>query len=255
MNNTEIIRQKLIEQINHHLDGLKDKIIADFSKESFEREIADLDSDPVYNTFYLNCAEYAFIRKFGRISISIGRRLGEIYDKIPRYIAQIVFEIPENKIAPKMRGKIELDTCLPFEYLSATDKDKVISKTKEFCGNIEIKNGVGIEIRYNFNPNDSSRLRKDVDMATYLIEEGLCPIYLIYSSISPRDEAIARLKRAGWNFLVGDSALHYTSQLYGVDMTSILREEEIASNIKNKINKIMKELFTSYGYIILKEKY
>lgn len=162
---------------------LKKRLISDFGRTAFEKEISKLKSDPIYSKFHLACEEYALIRLMGRLSVSIGRRLGEIYDKIPRLIAQTAFDIPPNKIAPKMGGKLELDTCLPFDIISSNNKRHIVKVLKKYIQK-QYQNGVGIEVRYNFNPNDSARLRKDIDMINYLIKEKLTPIYLIFSSIS-----------------------------------------------------------------------
>ncbi len=241
------VEEHLIEQIRHHLNGLKEKIILDFSEKSFSKEIASLKSDPIYSKFHLASQEYALIRLMGRISVSIGRRLGEIYDKLPRIIAQSVFKIPPDKISPKMGGKLELDTCLPFNCLSDRDKKHVQKIVKKYASKQHEK-GIGIEIRYNFNPNDSARLRKDVDMVNYLIEEKLTPIYLIFSSTSPRDEAIARLKRAGWQFIVGQDAFDFSKELYRIDMAKILEKDLISAEISKKINEIMEALFSSFAF-------
>ncbi|MFQ5825610.1 MAG: hypothetical protein ACE5JB_16350, partial [bacterium] len=158
MDKKKLIQDKLILQLDHHLTGLKEKIMQDFSKKSFEQEVASLKSDPIYPKFNLSSEEYALIRLMGRVSISIGRRLGEIYDKIPRLIAQKAFNISEERIAPKMGGKLELDTCLPFDAISDLDKRHIENTVSSFTKK-KYSNGAGIEVRYNFNPNDSSRLR------------------------------------------------------------------------------------------------
>ncbi|MHB8523462.1 MAG: hypothetical protein ACYDH9_22265 [Limisphaerales bacterium] len=130
------------------------------------------------------------------MSISIGRRLGEIYDKIPRFVAAARFNVPEKDVAPMLKN-LELDIGLRFSKLSAADVQHIKSVAKKFTGKSAEGKGIGIEIRYNFNPNDSARLRKDCDMARYVRGEGFFPIYLVFSGISPRAEAIARLTRAG----------------------------------------------------------
>jgi len=252
--NNDLIEKKLIEQINRHLDGLKSKIVNDFSKNSFEEEIEKLKSDIVYSCFSLSNDKYALIRLMGRVSVSIGRRLGEIYDKIPRLIAQIVFDIPEEEIAPKIGNRLELDICLPFDSISKANKT-FISKTLK---NYKIKekiNGVGIEIRYNFNPNDSARLRKDVDMVNLLLENKLSPIYIIFSSISPRVDAISRLERAGWQFLIGEQAFNFSNSLFGIDIIDILNKEKIKKEINENINAIMDSLYQSYAFQTIKNNY
>ncbi len=248
------IAARFIEQLKHHLQGLTAKIVDDFSKESFEKELSDLSSDSIYSKFNLNTREYALIRKMGRISISIGRRLGEIYDKLPRLIASSAFNIPIEEIAPKIGGKLELDTCIAFSSISMADQAHVIAVTNKHTGE-KPKKGIGIEVRYNFNPNDSARLRKDVDMAQYLVKAGLLPVYLVFSSISPRDEAIARLKRAGWIFLIGKSALAFTKELYCVDLLKLLDQKEVKETIKKQTTELMKNLYLSYAFKVVAEKY
>lgn len=248
------IERKFTEQLEHHLQGLIAKIKEDFSKSSFDAEISDLKGDPLYPKFGLDTMEYALIRKMGRISISVGRRLGEIYDKIPRLIAQNAFNIPEDKIAPKMGGKIELDTCLSYDIISNEDKRHISSIVERYVKKTPTS-GVGIEIRYNFNPNDSARLRKDEDMARFIKEAGLLPIYLIFSSISPRDEAIARLKRAGWEFIVGNDALNFSSDLYGIDMLKLFDNGVIKQTIESKIKELMDALFLSHAFSTVVKHY
>lgn len=243
---TQTIEDKFIKELKHHLDGLREKVEGDFNNDAFEKELLALKSDPIYPAFNLATDEYTLIRLMGRISVSIGRRLGEIYDKIPRLIAKTSFDIPAERCAPKMGGKLELDICIPFDVLTEDKRKHVISTTLPYTKKVN-KNGLGIEIRYNFNPNDSARLRKDVDMVNYLKEDDLTPIYLIFSSISPRDEAIARLKRAGWIFIVGEDAVKYAHKLFRLDMAGILNKETVRSEIEKEINSIMKSLYTSYG--------
>ncbi len=224
--------------------GWKDKVAEDFSTESVQRELDALRKDPVYATFFLASREYVMVRLIGRMSISIGRRLGEIYDKVPRLIAQARFALSKDQVAPKMGGNLELDVCIPFALVSQEDRAHAIATAKK---HLELKapvaKGLGIEIRYNFNPNDSARLRKDVDMAGYLKEAGLTPIYLIFAENSPRDEAIARLKRAGWNFLVGREGLNFMSELVGVDINSFLTRPAVAQEIEREMGEMTMSIF------------
>src|SRR5690606_11262645 len=97
-------------------------------------------------------------------------------------------------------------------------------------------------------PNDSARLRKDVDMAGYVQAEGLFPLYLIYSAISPRDEAIARLTRAGWRFLQGADASDFTTQLFGADFLGILERPEVRSKVHEEVRELMSSIFTSHAF-------
>jgi len=257
MNNyhDKMIEEHLIKQLDHHLDGLKEKIIGDFSKSSFESEIEALKNDSLYPKFAMATGEYVLIRFMGRMSISIGRRIGEIYDKIPRLIAQKVFDIPTDRIAPKMGGKLELDTCLPFDIISDHGRNHIAEVVKKYIKTSPAKNGIGIEIRYNFNPNDSSRLRKDEAMANHLINDMLTPVYLIFSSISPRADAISRLERAGWTFIIGENARRFSQDLYGINISTILEKESVNTTITHRVNEIMGILYSSYAFRQIADKY
>ena len=145
---------------------------------------------------------------------------------------------------------LELDIALRSNLLSDADKAHIQQITAKMSG--EAYSGIGIEIRSNFNPNDSSRLRKDVDVASKLSAAGLFPVYLIFSSLSPRDDAIARLKRAGWSFKQGQEALEFLNELLGVDISSILSDPIIASKTKSKTSEIMKSIFKSDAFKSLK---
>lgn len=245
---TRIVERRFLNSIKHHIQGWKDKIAKDFSIENYEAELAALKGDPVYRKFAFDTPEYVLIRLIGRMSISIGRRLGEIYDKLPRYVASARFGINADAVAEKFNG-LELDIGLRFSLLESEDDVRAIQKLVDpFIGEIPNVNGLGIEIRYNFNPNDSARLRKDVDMCGYLQESGLVPIYLIYSSISPRNDAISRLTRAGWIFMQGDQAASFTNSLFGVDFLGLLERPDIKEEIHNEIRSLLKEIFTSDAF-------
>jgi len=240
------IEKRFIEEIRHHLSGWAEKVDEDFSQKSFEHELNNLNGDSIYKDFCFDTASYVAIRKLGRMSISIGRRLGEIYDKIPRFVAAARFDLTSEQVKEKFNN-LELDICLRNEFLSEEHKKHLNDTCQKYIENenIENKNGAGIEIRYNFNPNDSARLRKDVDMVNYLIEDDLLPIYLIFSSISPRDEAIKRLKNAGWNFLIGNDGINFMHDLLSVDFQSILQKEYVRKEIKNAIKDFMKKIYQS----------
>lgn len=238
--------RRFLAAIHHHISGWKQKIKADFGKECYEGELSKLAGDPVYAKFAFDCPEYVLVRLMGRMSISVGRRLGEIYDKIPRFVASARFDVEPEKVAEKFNG-LELDIGLRYEFLSKDDC-KFLAGILARLGADGTETGVGIEIRYNFNPNDSSRLRKDVDMATYVKAEGLFPLYLIYSAISPRDEAIARLTRAGWHFLQGRQASDFTTELFGADFLGILERPEIREVVHEEIRELMGSIFTSYAF-------
>jgi len=243
---TQRIEQRFIEEIRHHLSGWAEKVDEDFCQKSFEDELSNLNGDSIYKDFCFDTASYVAIRKLGRMSISIGRRLGEIYDKIPRFVAAARFDLTSEQVKEKFKN-LELDICLRNVFLSEEHKKHLNETCQKYIENGETKskNGIGIEIRYNFNPNDSARLRKDVDMVTYLLEADLLPIYLIFSSISPRDEAIKRLTNAGWIFLVGDQAINFMHDLLSVDFQSILQEENVRNEIKTAIKDFMKKIYQS----------
>lgn len=245
MNNR--VEDRLIESIKHQLNGLADKVSRDFCENNFNQELESLKSDPVYEKFSFDRAEYVLIRFMGRISISIGRRLGEIYDKIPRFAAVARFNLSQQQIAPILEG-LELDTCLKLDNLSDDDKTHVKEVYKKYIGKDLNTNGIGIEIRYNFNPNDSSRLRKDVRMGQLLVQQNLTPIYLVFSSISPRQDAISRLTTNGWTFLIGNNAINFITELLGVEIQSILDKPEVKEEIKQTVDMIMKSLLESYAF-------
>lgn len=241
------LEQQFISHLRHHLKGWRQKVIADFSQESFDAELAALNSDPIYPKFHFNSADYVNIRFMGRMSISIGRRIGEIYDKVPRLLAAARYNLKPTQVAPKFDG-LELDIGLNFSEIKPSDCEFVQNICEKYTGIRPAASGVGIEIRYNFNPNDSSRLRKDVDMANKLISHNLLPIYLVFSAISPRDEAIARLKRAGWYFLVGQEGLDFATELLGMDLSSVLERPAISREIKSEIDGMMDDIKSSYAF-------
>lgn len=185
----------------------------------------------------------------GRMSISIGRRLGEIYDKIPRVAAQARYNLSKEQVAAKFSG-LELDIGLQYKHISSEDREYVNSVLSEHFQkqNFDRFSGIGIEIRYNFNPNDSSRLRKDDKMAQLLIENNLYPIYLIFSTISPREEAIARLTRSGWNFLIGKDASDFSKDILGLDIETIMEDSAIKDMIETEVKSMMSDIFTSFAF-------
>lgn len=241
------LEQQFINHLRHHLSGWRAKVTEDFSKENYETELAALNSDPVYPKFHLNSPEYVIVRFMGRVSISIGRRLGEIYDKVPRLLAAARYNLSPSQVAPKF-DRLELDIGLRFSQVSSTDQRYIRDICAKYFSDGLASGGIGIEIRYNFNPNDSSRLRKDEDMAEKLITNNLTPIYLIFSSISPRDEAIARLKRAGWTFIVGQQGLDFATELLGMDLSSILERPAVSSEIKSEVDGMMMDIKNSFAF-------
>lgn len=246
---SERVKARFLQELQHHLDGWRAKVTKDFGEENFNEELRLLNSDPLYPKFNFATADYVNIRFMGRMSISIGRRLGEIYDKVPRFLVGARFGLAPAVVAPVIDG-LELDICLEFARLKADDRIVALAELAKIFPNVNFSNyrGLGIEIRYNFNPNDSSRLRKDVVMSENLIKEGLFPIYLIFSSISPRDEAIKRLTVAGWNFVVANAASNLSANLFGLDLSTILDVPEVKILIKNEIDAMMADLKNSHSF-------
>lgn len=240
------VEEKFVNTVKEHLQGIKDKIENDFSKQNFESELKELQNDDVYSSFFLDSKEYVLIRLMGRLSVSIGRRLGEIYDKTPRFAAAARFGLEPSQVAEKFDG-LEIDVAIRYALLSKQDMKKVKKVIKEYFGDINFKNGVGIEIRYNFNPNDSSRLRKDVRMGKLVEKSDMLPIYLIFSGISPRDDAISRLTREGWNFLVAEDAIKFTKDILGLDLTKALNNDKFKKEIKKESEQIKKLLHNSFA--------
>lgn len=241
------IEERFLEELRGHISGWHRKATQDFSEESFSRELKSLSGDAVYRDFGFARPEYVLVRLMGRMSISIGRRLGEIYDKIPRFITAARFGLSSSDVVEKFGG-LELDVALRMNKLSSDDAAHVQEVISQWFDEDSIAEGLAIEIRYNFNPNDSARLRKDVQMAELALEEGLFPIYLIFSGISPREDAIKRLTRGGWNFLSGSDANTFMTQLINMDIAVILRQPSIMSEIENDVGRVMEAMFTSHAF-------
>lgn len=237
--------QRFLDALDRHLQGWADKIARDFSSANLKAKVAKLQGDKLYHGLGFDTPEYALVRLVGRMSISVGRRLGEIYDKVPRFVAAARFGLQPSQVAEKFDG-LELDISLRGDFLKADDKKHITNIVSNISN--EKCSGIGIEIRYNFNPNDSARLRKDVDVADKLKAAGLLPVYLIFSSISPRDDAIARLKRGGWHFFQGQDALTFLYDLLGVDINSVLADPVIADRTRAKTNQLMQSIFDSDAF-------
>ena len=236
--------KRFIDQLRHHLEGWQQKARHDFSKGNFDDELAKLSVDPVYAKFHLATPEYVLIRLMGRMSVSIGRRLGEIYDKVPRLAAQSRFGVSKDSIVTKFNN-LELDIRLQLSEFTSDDQMHAIDVVRRHLNGMELSSytGAGIEIRYNFNPNDSSRLRKDKELAAILISESYLPIYLVFAENSPRmGDAVASLRRAGWNFLVGVEALDFMADLVGFDITEVLDRPDVSSEIEIEVSKLMAEV-------------
>ena len=176
----QLIENRFLEELSHHMEGLKIKVNHELCEENYWNELSALQGDRVYSQFGLARPEYVLIRFMGRISVSIGRRLGEIYDKIPRFVASARFGIDIKEISPKLNG-LELDMGLQFQDISMEDVNEVRGVTSRYVTLPPNTEGIGIEIRYNFNPNDSARLRKDEEMGEYVLDQRLVPIYLVFS--------------------------------------------------------------------------
>lgn len=242
----EKTKARFIQLLRRALQGWQDKVDNDFSGTNAAQELNRLRSDPVYSQFGLASNGYVLIRLMGRMSISIGRRLGELYDNLPKYVAAARFGLTPSDVAAKISG-LNLDVLIPFRLLIDEDRRLALTATEAATGVTvdPARKGLGIEIRYNFNPNDSARLRKDVSMAEGLIAEDLVPIYLVFSGISPRAEAIARLKRAGWLFLIADDAAAYTKELLGLDLASLLSGADVQDEVRVATDGIMSAIVRS----------
>jgi len=240
------IQTRFLAELRHHFQGWLEKATADSSEAGFHEELESLRADQLYSSFGLATPEYALVRIMGRLSISIGRRLGEIYDKIPRFVTSARFNLAAEDVAPKF-DNLQLDVCIPLDSLQAEDRRHVRDAMAHHVPSARNYTGVAIEIRYNFNPNDSSRLRKDVHMAELLQGEALAPVYLIFSTISPRNEAIARLTRAGWIFLIGEPAAQFMNDLIGMDIQTILASDAVHQEVTIEMARIMRIVYESYA--------
>jgi hypothetical protein len=239
-------RERFLLALRHHFKGWIAKATQEFGEASYAKELAALRGDQLYEQFGFAIPEYVLIRFMGRMSISVGRRLGEIYDKVPRAVAAARFNIGEGDATGEYGDDdLRLDMRIPMSLLSEDDRQHVLSTVETHLPGTAVTGGLAIEIRYNFNPNDSARLRKDDHFAQLLAADGLTPIYLIFSSISPRDEAIARLQRAGWKFLIGDAASRFTTDLTTMDLGSILKEPVVQAEVQREVGAIMNAIFNS----------
>jgi hypothetical protein len=251
VNPTEV-EHRFLAAVKHHLDGWRIKVTEDFSIRSYKEELKLLRNDPVYSEFALDSPEYVLTRLVGRMSISIGRRLGEIYDKIPRFVASARFGITPKQVAKKFDG-LELDICLRYLDVSDEDQQHLKGTIKALGADPDQFKGIGIEIRYNFNPNDAARLAKDRKMAAKLKTAKLFPVYLIYSTSSPRNEAIRSLKRAGWTFLQGKDASDFTTRLFAIDFRALMKKKKIWGEVKAEVREIMRGIFESKAFEQIKK--
>ena len=240
------MRSHMIESLRWHCEGWKAKVQQDFSANSYANELESLRGDDVYRLFSFDRPEYVLIRLMGRMSISIGRRLGEIYDKLPRLAAAARFNLSMDEVVQKISG-LEVDIALRKEDLSHSDQihlDDLLSSRF----NTNSSGGLAVEIRYNFNPNDSARLRKDEELAGLVVTEGYFPVYLVFSTISPRQDAISRLGRAGWHFLIGAEASEFMRDLLGVDLNDFLRSTSLKGEVHEEVSQLMAQIFESIAF-------
>lgn len=235
--------------LRHHLQGWKEKVEGDFCELSHNVELQGLSTDPVYSRFHLATSEYIFVRLMGRMSISIGRRLGELYDKIPRIAAQARYNLTRDQVVVKFGG-LELDVGLTLTHLSAADAEHLRGVCSSYIGiDLFQFRGLAIEIRYNFNPNDSSRLRKDKELAQLLVAQGYFPLYLVFAENSPRlIDAVGSLRRAGWEFLIGLPALQFMAEVVGFDISNVLDRPDVSAEIKRDVDAFMDSIKDSYAY-------
>jgi hypothetical protein len=241
--------ERFLMHLRHHLQGWQAKVDSDFGQAAFEAEMAALSVDPVYSKFHLGSADYILIRLMGRMSVSIGRRLGELYDKIPRIAAQARYNLSRERVVIKFEG-LELDVALTLGDLKTDDAAHLRAACLKHLGtNLEDRTGVAIEIRYNFNPNDSARLRKDKLLAELLRDANYHPVYLVFAENSPRlGDAVASLRRAGWQFLIGTPALQFMADVVGFDIGHVLDRPEVSAEIKQQVDALMKSIRDSYAY-------
>ena len=245
-NNKALLR--FLEELRHHIEGWKKKVYDDFGERNFYEELHALSVDPVYAKFHLATPEYVFVRLMGRMSVSIGRRLGEIYDKIPRFAAQGRYNLRRDQVVTRFDG-LELDILLLFshldeeglQHLSKVSGEHLMIDPNEFSG-------LGIEVRYNFNPNDSARLRKDKDLASLLMKQNLYPVYLVFADNSPRlEDAVKSLKRSGWNFLIASPALKFMADVVGFDISKALDDAKVSAEIRKETEQLMHNIWTSFA--------
>ena len=116
------MRSHMVRSLRWHFAGWKAKIQRDFSATGYATELDSLRGDAVYHLFSFDRPEYALIRLMGRMSISIGRRLGEIYDKLPRLAAAARFNLSMDEVVQKISG-LEVDLIL--RTVSLADSDQI----------------------------------------------------------------------------------------------------------------------------------
>jgi hypothetical protein len=241
------LRERFLKALYGHVDGLRNKAEADFAEGPFQAELDLLEEDPVYSAFGLAVPEYMLIRLMGRMSISVGRRLGELHDKPVREVVATRFGLSMDEVSPKFKG-LELDIALRFSEMA--EEDIPFVRDRAAAAGVEIPDdagGLGIEIRYNFNPNDSARIRKDVEMASLVRDQGLLPVYLVFSSMSPRlEDAVPRLRRAGWTFLLGAEAGRFSGEVFGLDFGEVLRGAK--PEISRRVAEVMEAITGSYAF-------
>ena len=252
MDPEEIVRHsriRFLEELRHHMAGWVAKAREDMSANAYAQELASLRGDLLYSNFGFAIPEYVLIRLMGRMSISIGRRLGEIYDKVQRFVVARRLGLSDEQATGEYGpNNLRLDIRVPMDPLNADDEEHVRTVTARHLPDLDLTGGLAIEVRYNFNPNDNARLRKDASFPPLLQAENLAPIYLVFSGISPRIEAIARLRRSGWTFLIGEGASNYMTELTGIDLQGILNEPAVRAEVDREVASFMTAIYDSPAF-------
>ena len=248
----ENIKKNIEVSLIRHFEELLQKIENEFDNNNFNLELHNLKVDPVYSLWHFDRKEYVLIRKMGRISISIGRRLGDVYDKVIREAIMARFDLTLDQVAPKLGDKpsIEIDAKIGFNDINKNE----IRRIKKVARSTFLKiprqyEGLGIECRYNFNPNDSARLRKDLRMYELVANSNLIPIFLVFSTSSPRQDAINRLSKTGWKFLIGNDSYKFLKNIVEFDFKTFLKSKQIQSIMKDNSNKIFTLLKKKYKHV------
>lgn len=249
-----LIEARFLESLRRHVAGWQEKVEQDFSRQSFLEELANLEGDEVYHNFRFARPEYVLVRLMGRMSISIGRRLGEMYDKLPRLVAAARFGLSVADVVEQFDG-LELDLALRKRKVLPQDQRHFEDVVEAWFSGGDSVEALAIEIRYNFNPNDSARLRKDVRMVELAQDAGFFPLYLIFSGISPRQDAIARLTRAGWNFLIGNEASRFMRDLLDIDVMQLLERPSVTAELEKGVGSLMATIFESFAFREVAKRY
>ena len=123
------------------------------SANAYAQEFASLRGDLLYSNFGFAIPEYVLIRRMGRMSISIGRRLGEIYDKVQRFVVARRLGLSDEQATGEYGpNDLRLDIRVPIDLLNADDEEQVRPVTERHLPDLDLTGGLAIEVRYNFNP-------------------------------------------------------------------------------------------------------